>query len=460
MRVLLITPLAKYSNMRWVPMGLGYISSNLKSRGHEVMLYDRFLRGNFLGKRESLNDGMKKEIEGFGPDIIGLSTISPLIHDTVECVEYIRRFYNGTIIAGGHHATAMPDQLLEKIPGLDHAAVGEAENIMLDLADRKDPSDILGLYSGKSKIHPRPQEYISDLDDLPLPDYSIFDMNYYTGTNHYTIKGFYLKTACVLSSRGCPNNCKFCSESLTFGRGVRFHSSEYVIENIERLAADHKVNGIYFHDNNFLASPPHAENICRGLIRSGLNRKIKWEIQTGTPTINDDILSLLSEAGCVKIELGIESIRDDDLRKMNKNADTDINRRAIELCRKHGLAVHTNFMTGFEGETISDLNNIIDWIKLYRPHTFSMHRIQVYPGTRLYETIGDRFFENNDWTEANVNRYFNDQKYDNIDIEDRKKWFFQVYKPFNTRYIRKSILKANPIKDIVRMVYKRLVGIK
>ena len=455
MKILLITPYALYTKLRWLPMGMCYMSSLLKKNNHEVRIYDRFLKGHRLGGKEAADRDMKSEILEFKPDIIGFSTISSLIHDTVTCVKYIRNFFDGTVIAGGHHATAMPEETLKKIPGLDYIAVGEAEYTMLSIAEGKDPSNIPGLFFRNSNNSSFLGAHIRNLDDLPFPDYKIFDMDYYTEANHNTIKSYYLRSACVLSSRGCPNNCKFCSESLTFGKGVRFHSTDYVIENIERLVSDYNVEGIYFHDNNFLASFSHAENICRKLIKRGLSKKVKWEMQTGTPTINDDILPLLSKAGCTQIELGIESIKDSDLENMNKNASTIMNKKAMDLCNKHGIKVHTNFIIGFEGENLSDLNNILKWIKRFKPHTFSFHKIQVYPGTELYEVAGDKFFERNEWTKENIEEYFENKIFNSIDQEERSKWFLEVYKPFSTRYGRMATLKVNSLKSIIKILSEK-----
>lgn len=460
MRIMFITPRSKYARERWLPLGLGYISSILKKDGHDVVLYDRFLRGYQLDGGMSLDEDMKQAIAAFTPDIIGLSTVSPLIHDTVHCTEYIREFYNGIIIAGGHHVTAMPELTLKKMPGLDLAAAGESESTMLALAQGRKPGEVPGLFSREYRPPENSISYIKDLDRLPPPDHSIFDMDYYTAANHYTIKGFYLRTACVLSARGCPNNCEFCSESMTFGRGIRFHSPGYVADIIGRLITDYGVEGIYFHDNNFLASPGHAEGLCRELIRSGLSKKVKWEIQTGTPTINEEMLKLLREAGCIKIELGIESARDKDLRAMNKNADIDINSRAMHLCHEYGIAVHTNFMTGFEGETVEDLDDKVRWIRQYKPHTFSFHPIKVYPGTRLYEKIGNSFFEDNDWTEENVKKYFDRQVYPGISEEDRQIWRDRVYKPFNKCYIRRSILTSNTLLQILKIFINKVFSKK
>ena len=455
MKILLITPLAKYTATRWMPLGLSYIASILKKNNHTVKLYDRFLRANILGGEEAANLEMKSEILRFKPDIVGFSTVTPLIFDTLECVQYIRDFYEGIVIAGGHHTTAMPQYTLKKIPGIDFVAAGEGEYTMLSLAEGKDPCSIPGLFSRDTGNPPFRFAQVSNLDELPQPDYKIFDMNYYTQANRYTIKGFHLRVAPILSSRGCVNNCKFCTESLTYGKGLRFHSADYVIENIERLIADYKVEGIYFTDNNFLSSYPHAEDICRKIIARNLHKKIKWAIQAGTTTVNNEILQLLAEAGCVKIEFGMESIKDSDLKIMNKNTTADLNKITLSLCKKNGIKAHSYFMTGFEGENISDLDNTLLWINKFKPHTFSLNLLSIYPGISLYESSGNKFFEKNDWTRNNIENYFKDDKFSNITKEERSAWHSKTFKPFFSKYFRKAILQSNPISAILKMAYTK-----
>ncbi len=445
-----------YAPIRRLPLGLGYISSMLKKNNHEVRLYDRFLKNYQLGDRTSVDREMKSEILSFKPDIIGFSTMSPSIYDTAECVEYIRNFYDGVIIAGGYQATAMPGLMLQKIPGLDYIAAGEGEYTMLSLADGADPSSIPGLFLKNTNDSNFLGVHIKNLDDLPIPDYDLFDMDHYAGANPTTFKGFYIKSSNILSSRGCNNNCKFCSESLSFGKGIRYHDADYVIENIQKLVTDFKVEGIYFHDNNFLSSHFHAENICRAIIKNKLNKKIKWAIQAGTPTVDNDILKLLREAGCVKIEFGIESPNNSFLKSIIKNATVEINERAMMLCRQNGIKVHSFFMTGFKGESISDLNEIIKWIKKYKPHTFSLSRMQLHPGTQLYKESGADYFEKHNWTRKNIEKFYKYDRFSRISQEDRMKWYFKKYQPFRSLYYRKTLLKTNSLPTLLRMVYAKL----
>lgn len=456
MKILLIAPIAKYTPTRWIPLGMSYISSLLKQKNHNVKLYDRFLRNHILGYEEKVNLEMKSEILKYNPDIIGFSTVSPLIYDTKECVHYIREFYKGIIVAGGHHATAMPLHTLERIPGLDYVCVGESEYTMLSLADGEKTSKIPGLFSLKTANTNLKTAQIKELDELPLPDYKIFDMGYYTQANQHAIRGFFLKTACMITSRGCFNSCSFCTESLTFGKSVRFHSSDYVIENIEKLIKDYNIEGIYFHDNNFLASLPHAEDICHKIIKLNLHKKIKWAIQANASKANNDILKLLSEAGCIKVEIGVESLKDSDLRSINKDLTVDLGKNVLIMCRKNNINVHAYFITGFKREKISDLNNILKWIKKYKPHTFSLSRLQLYPGTEIYKNEGKKFFENNDWSRNNIDNYFFKDNISSINPTEKSKWNLQIYSPFAKKYQIMAILKVNSLKSILKMAYLKI----
>ncbi|MDZ7836934.1 MAG: radical SAM protein [Actinomycetota bacterium] len=150
----------------------------------------------------------------------------------------------------------------------------------------------------------------------------------------------------------------------------RYHSADYVIENIERLIADYKIEALYFHDNNFLYSKSHVENICMKIIKKNLHKRIKWCIQGSSSFVNEDMLRILSEAGCIKIELGIESIKESSLKSMNKSSTLSVNERALKLCRKYNISTHAYFMTGFEGENISDLDQTIAWIKKHKSGYF------------------------------------------------------------------------------------------
>ncbi|MFO7612717.1 MAG: radical SAM protein [Clostridia bacterium] len=457
MKVLLVTPSHPHTPTRWIPVGIAYLASSLIAKGHDVRVYDRHRKDFIFGNKDQLNSDFKSEIISYSPDIIGFSTVSPVIYDTVEAVEYIRTFYDKTIVAGGHHATALPMETLSKIPGLDFVIAGEGEKTLAALADDCSAEKLPGLFTRKTNPAGFTNARIDALDALPFPDYSFFDMDFYTKANAYTIRGRYLKIAEVLSSRGCTNNCSFCSETLTYGRGVRFHSPGYVIECIERLLADYDINAIYFHDNDFLISRKHAEEICRLLISKGLSKKIKWAVQAGTDKADDDILRFMSEAGCTAIEFGMESIKESDLETINKNRLVELNERAISLCNKNGISVHSYFMTGLPGETLDDLNALLSWIKKHQPHSFSLSSLMMHPGTALYADHGNDFFANNEWSKKNITSYYESNPLCDMDNESFRTWKKEVLIPFSSRHHRKWMLRNNTSLSLMKMLCNKIL---
>lgn len=455
MKILLVTPYQLNTPTRWIPIGLAYIASSLINNNHNVTVYDRHIRAQQLVKRELLDDDFKAEILRYNPDIIGFSTVSPVIYDTVESVAFVRTFYKGIIIAGGHHATALPEETLRNLPGVDYIAAGEGEISLLSLANGENPETIPGIFTRNTIPSQFTNAKIAKLDDLPIPKYDIFDMHYYTKANYSTIRGYYLKTAEILTSRGCTNNCSFCSETLTYGNGVRYHSPDYVIENIEKLISTYDINAIYLHDNDFLNSRKHAEDICKKIISKGINKKIKWAVQAGTNKVDNDILKLMSSAGCIAIEFGMESIKEESLRQMNKKRSANLNEKVMKLCNRNNISVHSYFITGMENETLNDLNSLIKWISKYSPHSFNLSPLQIHPGTQLYQHKGNKFFESNEWTKSNVDSYYKSNSQNNINKDELEKWYTETYYPFYKKHHKKWLLKNNSLSSIIKLAIEK-----
>ncbi|MDD3521184.1 MAG: hypothetical protein PHU65_08145, partial [Actinomycetota bacterium] len=184
-----------------------------------------------------------------------------------------------------------------------------------------------------------------------------------------------------------------------------------------------------------------------------LNKKIKWVVQANVANINEDILKMISEAGCIKIELGIESLKDINLISVNKKPVSHLNEKCLMLCKKNNIKVHTYFMFGFKDEKKSDLDNLLGWIKKYRPHTFNLNFIKVYPGTVLYENQGNNFFEENSWTRNNINDYFKKKEINTIDDKEIIKWFREIFYPFYKNNEIKAALQVNSLKTLIKMAY-------
>jgi anaerobic magnesium-protoporphyrin IX monomethyl ester cyclase len=435
-----------------MPLGLAFIASLLREQGQKVSIFDRHACQSRIGtEKDKINSTMLQHIEKWRPDLIGLQTISPLIYDTVECVELIRRIYAGPIIAGGHHVTALPEITLNRIPGLSGVVIGEGELPMARMAKGEDPGIIPGFRweTNGVTIGNLPPAKNQDLDELPFPAMDLLDMAYYTQPTVNTIRGHFLSSVCVLASRGCSNRCDFCSESLTYGKGVRFHSAEYVIEWITRIVRDYKVEGIYFHDNDFLISETRARQICEKILSKGLDTKIKWAIQARADRINRKILRLLKRSGCVLVEIGVESSSQAQLNSVAKRATVCKNAEAVGLCRKERMPVHAYMMFDFEGEVMSDLDEKLRWVKKTKPNSFGWGRLIIHPGTQLYNRRGKSFFEKNDWNEKNILAYYNGNSLSRITRKKRSLWMKKYYLPYQAWRHAINILKMNSFTKLI-----------
>ncbi len=461
MKILLVYPRTTPSRKRnpfrepaWLPLGLSFVAGSLRQKGHVVEIFDRYVMQDSKGlSKNAINEATIEKVKNFRPDVIGFNTVSPLIHDTVECAAMIRPFTGALLIAGGHHATALPALTLQKIPELDLALAGEGEESLLKLAEGVRPRDVPGVAyrQADGTISCNGPQQIENLDKLPFPVLDLLDMGFYLRPGTQAIRGHYLSTISLITARGCLRRCDFCSESLTYGRGIRYHSPEYVLAWIEKLLAEYRFEGLYFHDNNFLSDEQRAARIMEMLIRKGISRQVKWAAQTRADTLRSDILALMKRSGCVLVEIGIEASAQKDLDQYHKGTTVEINERAIALCRKAGLAMHAYMLTALRGETVSDLNQRRKWLERARPTSFSWHPLKVYPGTRLYLECGDGFFEKSPWTEKEIMAFFNEDRFSEISPSERKKWMKSRYEPFSRWWMRRTILKMNSVEKIARL---------
>lgn len=438
--------LAANPGPHWLPLGLSFLASSLQKEGHEVKIFDPLVISKFdKPNRETINTVMIEAIKEFKPDLIGLNTVTPLIYDTVERISLIRKVNNGLIIAGGHHATAMPELTLKKIPGLDGLIQGEGELVLTALAGGKKPSSLPGVWwkDGNNITGSSPTQ-IKNLDSLPIPSLDLLDMDYYTTPGRLAIKSHHLSVASIITSRGCTQKCDFCTESLTYGKNVRTHSPEYIVEWINKLITDYNVEAIYFLDNDFLYNRERVQKICEKMIGGALKRKIKFSAQARVNRLDPDILKLLKRAGCIMLEMGFETINQAQLDSVQKMITVDMNNQAVEMCRKQGISIHAYLMHGFKGETIADLEAMARWLKKADKYfTITLSRLQVLPGTRLYKEYGKSFFENNPWTEKTVTEYFQTDYLSSITLQERNQWLRKNLIPEIRRRNSLSTLKRN-----------------
>jgi len=456
MRILLITPVTDNFSCRWMPLGPGYLSAVLKANGHEIALFDRTREfAKYNRSLESLDLTMLQKIREYQPAVVAFGTVSPAIYDTVRCAELIRQDYQGIMLAGGHHATALPWLTLEKIPELDGIILGEGEYALADVADHGRNAKAPGvLWQGRENEFPSKCQ-IANLDESPFPDLSIYDMDYYLARNINTIRGFYVKTISLMTSRGCRYKCGFCSESLTYGSGIRYNSPEYVLDMIEYFQKQYAFEAIYFHDSDFLSDQNRAEQICELLIKSGKHHNLKWCIQTRADALNSSIVRLLKKAGCVKIEIGIESSSQRQLNLAGKNLLLDEVVKAVQLCHETGIRVHGYFISLMPDEIITDLYQSIENIRRYRLDSFLWGNLVLIPGTKFYEQYGKKYFEEQPWDEKSIRAYYETDHVSCISPDERIAFESHWVQPLKKELHYRELLVNNNPWQVINYIINR-----
>ncbi len=431
----------------WMPLGLASIAAVLRNHGHTVSIFDRFAEAfRCKGLKEPVDRRMLEHLEAFQPDLLGFNTVSPLIYDTVFCANLIRRNFRGLMIAGGHHATALPEWTLMRIPELDGVITGEGEETLARLADGESFETIPGLTWRKNgTIFGSRHRCIDDLDRLPFAAVDLLDLPFYTKKRSSVGRGRRLSVLSLFTSRGCGHCCPFCSESMAQGKKIRFHSTDYVMDQLRHRLATCGVNGFYFLDSDFLSDPERAAALCEAMIREGLNKRASFIIQARVDGITPGILSLLKRAGCVLVELGVESFVQNHLDFIGKGVAVQQNQEALGMLRKAGMAAHVYMMTGFPGETRSDLEACLERMKAVKGDvTFTLSPLTVDPGTRLYLETGGQWFEEKDWTPSAIGDYYSRSPLSRVSPAEYKQWETEEVRPWMEKNRRKAVWRRNP----------------
>ena len=479
MRVMFITPAASKTNVRWMPLGVCSLAGALLAAGHEVLLFDRF-RISFDHDQDEIDRQLKASISAFRPDMIGFSTCSQLIHHSIHDVRVVRSVTDAFVVLGGHHATALPELTLQRIPEADAVIAGEGEESICLLADKHCKNDIPGLYWRErheqdtikktdgimsldrpdlsSRIFKSPvSRKPVDLQKLPAPAYHLLDMAFYTKRNISTIRPFYLRVGTVIATRGCTSHCSFCTESLTFTGGLRHHKVDDVIKTIRLLIETYHCDGITFLDNSFLADPDYARTVLQSIISSGLNHKALFCIQSRVDQITEDLARLLKQANFLKIEFGLESADPDVLLKTRKNASIQQAEKALQLCRRHGISTQANLIMGFEGDTIDKLDKTLSWIKRLPIDNVSWGQLFLSPGSLLYRQKAQAYLEKNDWSKTNIEYFFSRDHLSDFLPDELKSWRALKLNRYLKALHRRSVLRRNPLPRAMHYFWTRLL---
>ena len=355
------------------PLGIGYIDAVLKENGYSPKVID-------LGFDPELQQIEKIKCVGA---IYGFSSTTAQFGFAKNVAEKIKKNDpDGKIIFGGAHATVVPEQVLED-DNIDIAVLGEGEYTFLELVQKiesgKPINDIKGIYykENERKIKTEERPFIENLDDLPFPEQGDFDVEEY-----FKLKGF--RELSIITSRGCPGNCKFCQPTVRsmFGIKLRYRSAGNVVDEIENLIDRFKLDMLVISDDTFVSNKKRVEDICNEIIERDI--QILWRVQTRVG-MKKETLKLMKKSGCFLVALGVESGSQEMLNCMGKGITIDKVKSTFKTCREVGLLAHAFLMVGYPGETKETVQQTFDLIKEIKPFTTRVAITTPYPGTHLYE---------------------------------------------------------------------------
>jgi len=385
-----------------IPLGLMYLAAVLDKAGYIVEILDAFIT-DFKPQKNGdvVTVGMpfsqiEAEIRSRKPDIVGISgPFTSQIGNALHVSELAKKVNPDILtVVGGPHVSTVPEEFLEEAKTVDVVVIGEGEYAFFEVveyfAGKKLLNDILGIayrQNGHVILNGK-RPFLENLDELPYPAYHLVDMEYYL-TNKMGYRSFQKRAISMVTSRGCPFNCCFCSIHLHMGKKFRAHSAEYVLNHVKHVVDTYNVKNIFFEDDNLTFDLKRFEAICDGLIDG--NIKIGWDTPNGVRAdhLNMVLLEKMKLSGAISIFVGVESGDPEILNKIVcKSLDLE---RVVEFARNAkqiGLKTGAFYIVGFPGETMENMQRTVDFaLMLKQKYDVGMHLFTATPtyGTRLYE---------------------------------------------------------------------------
>ncbi|MFC1851082.1 B12-binding domain-containing radical SAM protein [candidate division CSSED10-310 bacterium] len=345
-RVIFVEPRGVKANVfsRYIHLpllGPVILGSQLHKAGMDVKIFNE----NILGQDISLS-----ELDG---DVLCLSALTPTIERAYELARRFKaRNPRARVIIGGIHATFVPEEALKFA---DYVVTGEGESIIEDLIR----------YGSDEKIVSG--ERVADLDSTIQPDFSLVHQ-------HQRIR-----ITPIMTSRGCPYNCNFCSVTSMFGRKYRTVSIDRVMTELENS----RTRWIFFYDDNFVVKNKRTDELMERMLAS--DRKFKWTAQVRTDLTKDpQLVEKMARAGCRWVYVGFESINPDTLKSLQKNQGREDIERSIAVFHRYGISVHGMFIFGSDQDKKEVFHSTVRFCNKLKIDSVQYLILTPFPGTATY----------------------------------------------------------------------------
>ncbi len=425
-----------------VPISLPMIGGALEAKQHEVKLLDCIANDVDI-------EGLKKEISQFDPSLIIFNMSTATSSSDMTVIDQMRAVSKSHFTVIGNHATSLPEEVLRGSQ-LDSVIRREPELTAQDLADaiekQRDLDHVLGISYKNSGavVNNLDRPFNENLDDLPFAARHLLD------NAKYTLPVINEAYTLIITSRGCPHSCIYCTAYQYYGKKLRLRSAVNVVDEMQECLEKHKIRNFTMWSDTFNQNKRFVMEVCAEIKKRDMHKKIKWMSNSRVDQMDAEVLKEMRSANCIGVSYGVESGVDEILVNMKKGATAEQARVAVRLTKEAGIEVLTHIIFGLPGETLETINQTIKYVKELDPDYAQFYCAIPFPKTEL-EAMGKK----NGWiTTEDYAKYELNQPILNLpglSVEELQKARTRAYKEFYLRpsYIFKRLRKIRGIKDLV-----------
>lgn len=392
------------------PVGLVYLATYLRDRVGLKQENIKILDQNYCSDMEG-------ELEAFKPDLVGFSAMAVTYGPTLSFARSLRPRFTAPFIIGGPHISTLPQAFS---PVFNVGVIGEGElafheliNVFLEKGNL-DPANLATVKgivyipeSGKPPQLTPPRSPLADLDELPVPDFRFVNRNYFRVEEIPSIGSTGIK-AYILSSRGCPYRCTFCSTARFWGK-MRFHSPEFTARIAKHFIDEFGSNYLRLLDDLFTVSAKRVNSVREAFVKIGIFDRYKAiECSPRANLITEELCEAMKAAKVKTLNFGFESGSDRMLNTLKVGSvSVAQNKKAIQMCVKHGFNVYGSLIFGAPGETIEDMkltNEFIDFAIRNKARYIWSFVATPFPATPFWDVALERGKVSNsmDWEKISL----------------------------------------------------------
>lgn len=374
------------------PIYHAYAAAMLQEQGKEVDILDASLEG--LSTKQFI-----ESLSAKNPDLVIMEVSTPSYSQDVVTAREVREKISVPVVFIGSHASVFHREIIERkeanivIRGEFEETIGDLVRHIEQNRDLKEVKGITFLDNKGSIVTTENRPYIEELDSLPYPARDLFQWQRY----HEPVFES-LPWITMLSSRGCPYQCVFCSWPQTmYGRQYRTRKPEGVLKEMIFCQEKYHPGEFYFDDDTFTIDKKRIQSLCHLLIETRMN--VPWSCMGRIDTLDEETLILMAKAGCRRMKLGIETGSPQIMKTIKKRLRLETIPEVVEIAQSLGIKIHGTFMIGLPGDTWQTVQETIGFALKLKLDTAQFSIATPFPGTEFFAMSQDKgWLVTTDWS--------------------------------------------------------------